>query len=212
MITDNEFFDATLEFDNLEKRSNFYDMAINLITNKFEIEAYILILATWNFAGFRFFLKKFNIFEFKKLLKELDPYFKKLQNEEIRTIDFDLYKADIMIIYNSLSLIEGIKYTGASKLMHLKNRNLFVMWDTYIKGSKALKHYKQLEIVKKGVWKIKKFGDSAEDFFQFLKDMQELFKNIGFNSDKKTFAKAIDEFNYVKITLPVQAMEKKKNK
>ena len=31
-------------------------------------------------------------------------------------------------------------------------------------------------------------------------------------SNEKTFAKAIDEFNYVNITLPIQNMEKKDNK
>ena len=42
--------------------------------------------------------------------------------------------------------------------------------------------------------------------------MQEKFKDINFQSNEKTFAKAIDEFNYVKITRPIQNMEKKDNK
>ena len=40
--------------------------------------------------------------------------------------------------------------------------------------------------------------------------MQKLFKNINFQNERKTFAKAIDEFNYVNITLPIQEMGKKR--
>jgi len=50
------------------------------------------------------------------------------------------------------------------------------------------------------------------DYFQFLKDMQERFRNIKFRSNEKTFAKAVDEFNYVNITRHIQNMEKKDKK
>jgi len=96
--------------------------------------------------------------------------------------------------------------------MHLKNRCVFVMWDGYIKGEKAKKYYDELEIVKNGKWKIKKYKNNPKDYFQFLKDMQEKFKDINFKSIEKTFAKAIDEFNYVNITLPIQNMEKNKKR
>lgn len=35
-------------------------------------------------------------------------------------------------------IVNCLKYTGASKIMHLKNRAVFVMWDGYIKGNKPL--------------------------------------------------------------------------
>jgi len=66
--------------------------------------------------------------------------------------------------------------------------------------------------VKNGDWKIKKYWNTPEDYFQFLKDMQGRFKDINFQSNEKTFAKAIDEFNYVNITLPIQNMEKNNKK
>jgi hypothetical protein len=208
MITDEEFTKATKEFDAIEKRDSFYNMAIGLINNNFEMEAYFLILATWNFARFRYFLKDFDINGFKEKIKELDPYFNRLKDEDFRTITFDKYKEDIKKIFETLSSIKGVEFTGASKIMHLKDRSVFIMWDGYIKGEKAKKYYNELKIVKNGDWKFKKYRNDPEYYFQFLKDMQEMFRNINFQSTEKTFAKAIDEFNYVNITLPIQKMEK----
>ncbi len=126
MITDEEFIEATKEFDFIEKRGSFYNMAINLINNTFELEAYFLILATWNFARFRYAVNNFDIDGFKKKSKELNPYFNRLKDEDFRTINFDKYKEDIKKIYVTLSSFKGIEFTGASKIMHLKNRSVFI--------------------------------------------------------------------------------------
>lgn len=208
MISDQEFIEATRKFDELEKRGSFYNMAINLINNNFEVEAYFLILATWNFAVFRYAVKDFNINKFRDKIRELDPYFIRLNDEEFRNIDFRNYGDDIIKIFGELSSINGVKYTGASKLMHLKNRNVFVMWDGYIKGNKLNKYYSRLDIVRNGKWEVTEYGNDGVSYLRFLMDMQKKYKGIGFQSRSKTFAKAIDEFNYVNITLPIQDMEK----
>lgn len=206
MITDEEFIKATKEFGTIEKRGSFYNMAVGLINNNFEMEAYFLILATWNFARFRYAVNDFDINGFEEKIKELNPHFDKLKDEDFRTINFDKYKEVVENIFSTLSEIKGVEYTGASKIMHLKNRCVFVMWDGYIKGEKPNRYYNELEIVKNGDWEIKKYENYPEDYLQFLKDMQERFKDINFQSNEKTFAKAIDEFNYVNITLPIQNM------
>lgn len=208
MITYKEFSQAISKFEVLEKRGSFYDMAIKLMNNGFEIEAHCLILATWNFAAFRYAVKDFDIIVFKEKIAELNPYFDKMNSEDFKRINFEKYKEDIKKIFETLSHIKGIKYTGASKLMHLKNRRVFVMWDDYISGSKPKKYYNELEIVKRGCWKTKRYGKDAESYIQFLKDARELFQSVNFRDNKKTFTKAIDEYNYVNITLPIQKMEK----
>jgi len=208
MITKTEFNETIAKFDILEKRGSFYDMAVELINNNFEIEAYLLFLATWNFANFRYAVKDFDINNFKIKIVTLKPYFDKLKKEEFSSTDFNKYEVEIRKIYSTLSSIEGVKYTGASKIMHLKNRKIFVIWDGYIKGNKSRRYYDRLEIVKSGKWKIKKYDNNADDYLDFLKDMQFLFRNIEFEDKNKTFAKAIDEFNYVNITLPIQEIEK----
>jgi len=39
MIPEEEFFKAMSSFNELEKRGSFYDIAVNLLNNYFEIEA-----------------------------------------------------------------------------------------------------------------------------------------------------------------------------
>jgi len=184
-VTYEELSEACRKFDDLERRGTFYNMAINLIDKGFEIEAFFLILATWNFATFRYTMKEFDINSFREIIqKRCNPIFNKIKDKRLETVNFDEIKSEIKELYNILSSIKGVKYTGASKLMHLKNPNLFIMWDCYIK-----KHYG----FRKG---------TAEDYVNFLKKMQQIFTNIKWNHSNKTLAKAIDEYNYVKITLP----------
>ena len=42
--------------------------------------------------------------------------------------------------------------------------------------------------------------------------MQGLFKNVKWEDNKKTLAKAIDEYNFVTVTLPIQNIEKARDK
>jgi len=209
MITNEAFREAILKFKEEESRGSFYDIAVNLINKGFKTEA---ILATWNFANFRYAVKIFDLISFEESLNSLANNFERLNDKEFRTADFDALHEDIETIYNTLSAINGIRYTGAPKLMHLANRKLFVMWDGYIRRLRPKRYYENLDIVKKGEWEVKKYGKRAEDYIEFLKDLQKKFKHINFEENGKTFAKAIDEFNYVNITLPIQKREKKENK
>jgi len=212
MITNEAFREAILKFKEEESRGSFYDIAVNLINKGFKTEAYLIILATWNFANFRYAVKIFDLISFEESLNSLANNFERLNDKEFRTADFDALHEDIETIYNTLSAINGIRYTGAPKLMHLANRKLFVMWDGYIRRLRPKRYYENLDIVKKGEWEVKKYGKRAEDYIEFLKDLQKKFKHINFEENGKTFAKAIDEFNYVNITLPIQKREKKENK
>jgi len=204
MIKQHTFREAVNQFDKLEKRSNFFTLATNLIHNSFDVEGYILLLATWNFALFRYAMKQFDIEQFRKSLLSLKEPFSRLEHYKIESADLDRSAADIKNIFTTLSKIEGVKFTGAPKLMHLKNPNLFVMWDEYIRGGKSKKYYDNLEIVTTGQCVIEKYGKDADGYFRFLKDMQCRFSHLSSPSKTKTMAKAIDEFNYVTITLPIQ--------
>jgi len=191
MIDNEEFNNNLRKFDELENRGSYYPMFLNMIEKGFETEAFLFILSTWNFATFRYAMKDFDLNNFKEIVKNLKPYFDKIKGETIETINLDNYKQEIIHIFDVLSGIKGIQFTGASKLMHLTIPNVFVMWDAYIRKA----------------WDFKK-GDS-EDYFNFLKKMQKEFKRIC-KEKEKTLAKCIDEYNYVKYTLP--ALEKQRNK
>jgi|SRR3989344_3403585 len=193
MVLEINLENACIDYEKSEKRGTFYDMAKNLIEKGFEVEAFFLILATWNFATFRYAVKEFDINGFINLIKnECDPIFNKLKNKNIENVNLDEIEDDIKELYIKLSSIKGVKYTGASKLMHLKNRHLFIMWDGFIR---------------------KQYGfnkGTPDDYFNFLKKMQEMTKNVKWINDNKTLAKAIDEYNYMTITFP--ELEKKPKK
>ena len=179
------------EFKELEKRGTLYPMFLNMIKKGFEIEAMLFILSTWNFATFRYAIKTFDIGGFKEVVHKCKPIFDKLENQTFEKTNFDEIQEDIKNIYNNLSAIKGIKYTGTPKLMHLKNPRLFVMWDSYIKRKYGYK---------KG---------TAEEYIQFLKQMQTIFGDIEWKDKNKTLPKAVDEYNYITITL--EEMKKKKS-
>jgi hypothetical protein len=210
MIEIETFARYTAKFDKLEKRTSFFSLAQNLINNGFETEGMLLILATWNFAGIRYAIKEFNIESFKKTVQKLKPHFQRLQGEQFSTINFNEYSKDISIIYNALSKIKGIQYTGASKLMHLKCPSVFVMWDGYIRGEKPKKYYKDLKIFKTKVLNLKKYSTDSQGYLSFLKEMQATFGTLRLREKGKALTKAIDEYNYINITLPIQSKEKQK--
>ncbi len=88
------------------------------------------------------------------------------------------------------------------------------MWDSYINRQYPKKYYLALPIVKDGDWDINvKYKMSGEGYIAYLIAMQEKFRHINFTeSQEKTFAKAVDEFNYVNITLPIQKIRFVKDK
>ncbi len=193
MIAQKEFDKNLKKFNELEKRGTFYPMFINMIAKGFETEAFLFILSTWNFALFRYAMKEFDILSFQKTVEELKPYFAKFKDKSLEDINFQDYVSDIKHIFDRLSKIKGIKYTGASKLMHLTVPKVFVMWDAYIRKECGFK---------KG---------QSEEYFSFLIKMQEEFRDIKCG-EGRTLAKCIDEYNYVKYTLPALDENRKKRK
>lgn len=162
-------------------RTEIYPICLSLIKKGMEIEAYIIILSTWNFASFRYAMRTFDLRKFKRTLVKIEPLYKKLENLNFKTVEFNKYHNEIKKIYSELYEYKGIRITGAPKLMHLKIPKLFVMWDDRIK-----KHY--------GFRK----GD-PEEYFNFLKLMQEKYKNY---KPRKgiTLARTIDLINMENIT------------
>jgi len=179
------------QFEELEGRGSFYDIAIEIV-DEHPLQASIIILATWNVSRFRFMVSdNRNLANLVKGLEVCAPLFEGIKDETFQNTDFDEVKESVEKIYTTLSAVKGVEYTGASKVMHLLNRNLFVMWDAYIRGAYGL-------------------GNSGKDYVDFLKQMQQEFKSIIWDVPGKTLTKAIDEFNYVIISLP--ALRKKRKK
>jgi len=170
--------------NNKTLRGSIWNSCRNLLKDNYEYEAYILLLSTWNFARFRYAMTSFNEDEFRKLIKRNEEIFKKLDKLKFETVNFNelILKNNIKSIYSSYRKIEGIEQTGTTKLMALRNPNLFVMWDVEIRK----------------LYKINDKG-SSEDYIEFLIKLKETFKDIKWDKKDKPFAKAIDEYNYYKV-------------
>ena len=90
MISQSEFDTTISKFDELEPaRASLYNMGLNLLKAEFEVEAYLLILATWNFAYFRYILTKFDIRALKNVIQSTNPIFEKLKSTNLQNCDFD---------------------------------------------------------------------------------------------------------------------------
>lgn len=133
MINQKDFEKTIKKFDVLEARGDFYPLFLNLMKKGFEIEAFLLMLATWNFASFRYAIKEFDLANFKKTISLIKKRSRKLKGKSFRTINFSSFRKEIIGIFDPLYQIKGIKSTGIPKLMHLLNPQVFVMWDSYIR-------------------------------------------------------------------------------
>jgi len=84
---------------------------------------------------------------------------------------------------------------------------VFVMWDGYIRGEKKRAYYEALPCVAAGKWGLSKYDKSGAGYVRFLSEIQNRFRNLSYPPGPRTLAKAIDEWHYVNVTLPIQAME-----
>lgn len=110
-------------------RDEIYQWSLNLIENGFKLEGIFLLLSTWNFAYFRYHMIGFKLKDFNKTLERCEfGFFNDKKFESANLSDEKIVKR-IKEIYSLLSEFEGIKYVGATKIMHLMNPNFFVMWD-----------------------------------------------------------------------------------
>jgi hypothetical protein len=175
---------ACEEFKNEEGRASYYDVALEIVEDH-PLHASLIILAVWNMNRFRFMANDTqNLVYLKSVMEECKPLFEQLKEKNFKTVNFDEIRDTVELIYSKFSQINGVEYTGTSKVMHLLNRKLFVMWDRDIREEYG-------------------FNEAdGNDYFNFLKLMQEKFKDIEWDMASKTFPKAIDEFNHVTITLP----------
>lgn len=182
MIINNfDFKNAIEQFNKIEERGQFWVRARMLLERGFETEAYVLILATWNFAGFRYTLKKFDIEKFELAISKANKCLGKINCKGFSEIDFSDQKLvnNIKEAYSEFKNVAG--QTGASKMLSIKNPSLFIMWDTKIRK----------------MYKINN-ESSPDDYIDFLKKMKDVFSDIDWADKNKPLAKAIDEYNYIK--------------
>lgn len=187
MPTQEEFESRIAQFERIESmRSQLYESGLNLIKSQHEIEAYILILSTWNFAHFRYIMRSFSLQTFRVAIRDLAPIFQRLSERTFREADFDELADDITETYSRLKGL--VKQTGAAKIMHFKCPDLFVMWDDDIRKNYSRDIRENHHVPT---------NCSPQHYIAFLKQMQTDFNHLQWDRTDRTFAKAIDEYNFV---------------
>lgn len=178
-------------FRQYEGPASYYDIAMQ-IRDDHPLHASLILLATWNTGNFRYHSDGENV-----LNKHL-PSFPTLRKIDFQKADFNGLRVKCGQIYSDLAGVQMVSHTGASKIMYLFLPNLFVMWDDWIRGKKVAG---------------KSFGygykAGTENFFSFQQRMQEIFGHIEWNDTSKSLAKAVDEYNFIRITIPGRKWQEK---
>jgi len=212
-VTTGTFKRATKEFDKIEDaRGKLYYNALRLINAGLVLDAHILILATWNTAAFRYALRKFNLEAYQQTVHSISSDLTPLRASDLIHTDLAPHRPLILKSFTALKNIRGVGVTGASKVLHLINTGLFLPWDNYIRGQKMRKDFKNLTVVRRGFWPSGKFEGNGRGYYKFLLMCQQKFRHLVFHDSQKTYAKQIDEFNFVNITVPLQKIQGKREK
>ncbi len=122
------------------------------------------------------------------VLRNLEPHLETLRKKSFLHIRFDdkEISKNIKEAYEDLNNVKHVGATAVSKILHLMNPEIFVMWDEKICDMYNVK-------------------GSANGYLEFLEKNQRLLKGIFTEKEcaklrskfgNKTLAKLIDEFNW----------------
>ena len=135
------------------------------------------------------------------VLRNLEPLLKILRNKSFLHIRFDDKEISKTIkgAYEELGSVKHVGATAVSKILHLMNPEIFVMWDEKICGMYNVR-------------------GSTEGYLEFLDKNQRLLEDIFCEEEcnelrskyrNKTLAKLIDEFNWYIANEEISAIYKK---
>lgn len=179
---------ARQAYEKNEPRDLFYRIAIELtalaIDNRTSItlsEALASLLQTWNRPYYQY--RKFSSQHFHdidSLIEKTLPLIQELRNNKI-----ECSNAEIRQLYTDYKKVLGP--VGAAKCLHLLAPDFFPLWDRAIAEKYGLP--------------LRKTGDNAELYIEFLEHAREQRASIGEEQiNGRRILKAIDEYNYCKFT------------
>ncbi len=206
------------EFKTVEDRAPFFDISRKLVVENKKIEGAIMLLSTWNFAYFRYVITNLDINKLKAIIDYMESKIIKLSLDSINKENLGSRRKELEQLFDYVSSEpitsqinkkhNKIGPTGASKLLCLFKPDFFIIWDHYIRGEEKKEKYNKYKDIKtsyKEIFKNRKYPTykkSGQGYLEFLKDMKDLFFNYNTlkNNTSRTWAKIIDEFNYVCIS------------
>lgn len=216
------FSESINKLGKTEPRAEFIKIARKMFEKNNKTDAALLLLSTWDYKNFKNTLKDFNYDKFEFVLKCLEVDLEEFSNVNFEKMNLTMERTKIVNIFNrvcDISIVNSyleygsIGSTGAAKILYLYRPNQFIMWDSHIRGEDSKDKYLKLDNIDfyKPIFingKYPKFNDDGQGYYDFLCKMQKLFcssefKEIAVQSNK-SMAKAIDEFNFLNISLKIK--------
>jgi len=203
---DSFWFGEYVYFKALERLEIVRTDLSKLETNEHVKQIIKMFLIQWGRMGRTVDREDLNWEQLTKQLRNSKEIFQKLQGKTLLDINLDEEETATLIkeAYKS-ARVRRIGPTAISKILHLLNPELFVMWDEDIRreygvrGSATgyLKFLKKMKRELKEALKeeAKRTGESEREIAKRI--CRELpSKNLGRGYDRKTLAKLIDEYNW----------------
>jgi hypothetical protein len=219
----NELFKNTINKSGKNNpRAEFINIARKMFEKDKKTEAALLLLSTWNYNNFKKTLPEFNYEKFEFVIKCLEVDLKEFSNVNFEKMDLTMERTKIINIFNrvcDISIVNPdseygcIGPTGAAKILYLYRPNQFIMWDSHIRGEDSKEKYLKLDNIDfyKPIFineNYPKFESDGYGYFSFLYEMQKLFHSSKYEKiareSNKSMAKAIDEFNFINISLKIK--------
>lgn len=170
----------------------FNRVALSQLNEEHEIRIIRPFLLTWGvmgrvlgYRGIRAICEK---------LREINRQIEPLRRKDLFSVKLDEVKELVIELFDEIRKIKfkskkgrqkEVGSTAASKVLHLCCPNLFIMWDSAIRG------------------KYKKYSADGKDYFGFLKEMRDLGKKLEITIRDlqhrygKNITRIIDQYNWM---------------
>ncbi|MBI1831230.1 MAG: hypothetical protein HYR84_07260 [Planctomycetes bacterium] len=202
-ITLSDLEASAAKFKSIEPRGLFYHAATTLVELAIEgngklktAEALAVLLQTWNKAYYQYrpFTEQ-HFLDIERVIQEHWPALIEFRKRSIGSI-IAADEDTVAVVFASFEHVLGP--VGAAKSLHLLAPSFFPLWD--IESAKAYKVG------------MRRRGDNSRGYYQFMKITLAQIESLGGNEPiGRNPLKAIDEYNYVEITLKKKAAKKSKS-
>jgi hypothetical protein len=213
------FLEGCRQYVNSEKRDGVYLVALEYAKRhenspQGALFAAQTLLLAW---GTRFYSSRMRQVQMvrddlARLYEENRDAFERLSGTTIsRITEPDLSTASEL--FRSFSACDSIKWTGASKALHVRSPETFVMWDQDIRVGYHLLHSPHDVVACYGEF-MKTSNDVARDLVAGMGEDQLALQHPNFESThfKRTLAKMIDEYNFAVVKQVVVRAKRQKGK
>lgn len=154
-------------------------------------------LRQWGVQG----LNRVDIEEMLQTLRNIKSDLQALSGENIISIDFNQYGPHITRCFEQLHRVYGLGPTAVSKILHILNPDVFVMWDTYITQAYNVSRNAS-SYVESFLPLMQKLLKAALD--KFAQDNGYTFSDaisiMILKANGRSLAKIIDEYNWLEFS------------